>query len=85
MRDGDLVGQPGGLGAVADEVELERAEVVAVVQVEVDAAAVPLGDGEERVELADRVAVDAGRVESADVLDTLLGCLVEQLVDPRTP
>ena len=69
VRDVDLAGEAERLGAGDDELELERAELGRVVQVDVDAGAVLRGEGEDRVELADRVAVDARRVDAAEVLD----------------
>jgi hypothetical protein len=49
VADGDLAGQPQDVGPLDDQVEGEGAELAAVVQVDVEPAAVPVRDGEDRV------------------------------------
>ena len=66
VADGHLAGQAEGAGPLDDQVDGERAQLAAVVQVDVDAAAVPAGDGEDGVQVLDRPLVEAGRVEAAD-------------------
>ena len=63
---------------LGDQLELPDAERAAVVQVDVDAGAVALGEAEDDVEVPHRVAVHAGRVDPADRLDARLQRLLEQ-------
>src|SRR5262245_9717864 len=70
-------------GPVDDQLDLEAAEVAAVVEVEVDAYTVPLGEVEDRVELPDRVTVDGRRVQPTEGVDLAAGGLVEQLEHAR--
>lgn len=71
--------------ALDDQLVLERAEFAAVVQMDVDSHPAPVGDSEERVELPDRVTIDGGRVEPADVVGALRGGAVEQVEHAGTP
>ena len=50
---------------------------------DVDADAVPLGDREDRVEMARHVVVDAGRVEPADEVGAVADRVVEKIGDAR--
>lgn len=59
VADGDLAGQPQDAGPLDDQVDGEGAELAAVVQVDVEPAAVPVGDGEDRVQVLDRPVVEA--------------------------
>lgn len=83
MSDVDAALEPERLGAVEDQVELERAEIAPVVEVDVDPRAMLGGDRHDRVKLADRVAVDACGVEAADVLDAVGGGAGEQIDHAR--
>jgi hypothetical protein len=49
VADGHPAGQAEGAGALQDQVDGEGAQLATVVQVDVEAAAVPAGDGEDGV------------------------------------
>ncbi len=66
MAHGDLAGEAGRERAPGDLAELEAAERAGVVQVDVEADAMALGDREDRVEMTVEVIVDAGGIEAAD-------------------
>ena len=82
MADGHLAGQAEGAGPLDDQVDGERAQLAAVVQVDVDAAAVPVGDGEDGVQVLDRPLVEAGRVEAADQVGAGADGRLQQLGGP---
>jgi hypothetical protein len=65
MAHGDFALEAAGLGALGDRRDLSQSAFAAVVQMDVDAHAAPLGDGEDRVEMAIEVAVDADGIEAA--------------------
>ena len=66
VADRDAPARPSAARPGRDLAQLEAAERAGVVQVDVDAGAVPLGEAEDDVEMALDVAVDAGGVEPAD-------------------
>jgi hypothetical protein len=66
VADGHPAGQAEGAGPLDDQVDGERPQLAAVVQVDVQAAAVPAGDAEDGVQVLDRPTVEARRVEAAD-------------------
>ena len=74
----DLALQAGRPGALGDRTDLGQAAFAAVVQMDVDADAAALGDGEDRIEMAVEVAVDADRVEAAQKVGALGDGGVEQ-------
>lgn len=80
----DLTLQPCAQGAIDDEFDLKRTEFAAVMQVNVEANAATLRDLEQAIELTDRVAVDAGRVDAANRSRALGRGLIEQLQHPGT-
>ena len=81
MADGDAALQASGFRPRRDLAKLEAAERPRIVQVDIDADAVPLGDREDRVEMAGHVVVDAGRIESADEIGALADRVVEKIGD----
>ena len=66
MADRDLPAEPGRLGAGRDRRDRGEAGRAALVEMDVDAPAVPLGQGEDDVQVTVAVAVDADGVEAAD-------------------
>ena len=58
--------------------DLGEAAFAAVVQMDVDADAAPLGDGEDRIEMAVEIAVDAHGIEAAHQVGALGDGGVEQ-------
>ena len=79
MRDVHPAREAQRLGARDDELELEGAEVGRVVKMDVDSDAVLGGEAEDRVELTDRVAVDARGIDSAHVVDAVAGGLAHEI------
>ncbi|HEY7605729.1 MAG TPA: hypothetical protein VID07_03000, partial [Actinomycetes bacterium] len=79
MADSDLAGQAEDARPLDDEVEGEGAELTAVVEVDVEPAAVPVGDGEDGVQVLDRPVVEAGRVKAPDQVGALPGGRLQQL------
>ena len=79
MADRHAAGQAERRGAVGDHLDRQRTHLAAVVQVDVDAAAVARRDREDAVELRLRVAVDADRVEPADRFGAFAHGELEQL------
>ncbi len=71
--------QARGDGPGRDLAQLEAAEQAEIMQVDVDAGAAPLGDGEDGVEMPVNVAVDPGRVEAADQIGAVGDRGIEQL------
>ena len=78
MAHGDLALQAGRPGALGDGVDLGQTAFAAVVQMDVDAHAAPLGDGEDRIEMAVEIAVDADGIEAAQKVGALGDGGVEQ-------
>ena len=78
-----LPGEAERLGARDDELDLERAELGGIVEVDVDAGAELGREPEDRVELADRVAVDARGVDAAEVLHAAARGLAHHVEDAR--
>ncbi len=78
----DPATQPGEPSPFRDELQLPDAERAAVVQMDVDAGAVALGEAEHHVEVPYGVAVDASRIEPADHLDPVLQGRFEQFRRP---
>ena len=66
VADGDLALHSERRGAVADQLERERAELARFVEVDVDADLVALGEPEHDVEVFHRVSVEPARIEPAD-------------------
>ena len=66
MADRDAPLQPGGDRALGDVAKFRSAGLAAVMQMNVDSLAEPLGEAEHDVELTLDVAVEAGRVQPAD-------------------
>ena len=66
VADRDASLHAGGDRPFGDVAKLRSAGLAAVVQMNVDSLAEPLGEAEDDVELALGVAVEAGRVEAAD-------------------
>jgi hypothetical protein len=83
VAERDLALQSEGDGPVGHQAELPGAERAVVVQVDVDAGAVPGGQVEQRVELAHRVAVHAGGVDPAERGGATAERLVQQLQRAR--
>ena len=83
VADRDLALQARRLGASGDCQDLRQAGFAAIVQVDVDADAAALGDGEDRIEMGVEVAVDADRIEAAHEVRALRDRLVEQLLPCR--
>ena len=79
VADRDLALQAQRFGARGDGEDLRQPAFAAIVQVDVDARATALGDGEHRIEMGVQVAVDADRVESAHESRALRDRFVEQL------
>ena len=75
--------QAGRLGAVRDRRQLGDAAFAAVVQMDVDADAAAFGDGEDRIEMAVEVAVDADGIEAAQKVGALGDGGVQQLSGAR--
>ncbi len=57
--------QAGRLGAMGNRRQLGDAALAAVVQMDIDTHAAALGDGEDRIEMAVEIAIDADGVEAA--------------------
>ena len=83
VADRDVALHPARLHPFADQVELERPELAPVVQMDVDAPLVPLGQPEHLVEVAHGIPVDPGRVDAADEVGTIGESCVEQVESPR--
>ena len=66
MADGHPAGHPERGDPFGDQLERERAELAGLVEVDVDADLVALGEPEHGVEMSDRVAVEGARVDAAD-------------------
>ena len=64
-----------------DLAQFVAAERAGIVQMDVEADAMPLGDAEDRVEMALDVVVDAGGIEPADEVGALAHRRVEQVGD----
>ena len=79
MAHRDPAIQAGRLGAVRDRRQLGDAALAAVVQMDVDADAAALGDGEDRIEMAVEVAVDADGIEPAQEVGAFGDGGVQQL------
>ena len=84
MADGDAALEPRGFRPRRDLAKLEAAERPGIVQVDIDADAVSLGDRKDRVEMARHVVVDAGRVEPADEIGAFADRVVEKIGDAGT-
>ena len=74
---------PGGSHTFADQLDLERSELTTVVQVNVDAALVPLGQPEHLVQVAHRIPVDTGRVDAADEVRPIGESRIKEVESPR--
>ena len=70
-------------GALGDQLDGEATQAVGLVQMDVDADAAPLGDGEDGVEMGHRIAVDGARVDAANDVGAQRHRLVHQLRRPR--
>ena len=68
VRDVHPALEPERLGAVEDQLDLERAELSRVVQMDVDPHAVLGGESQHGVDLTDRVAVDRRGIQSTQVV-----------------
>ena len=79
VADRDLAPQAGRLRALGDREDLREAGFAAIVQMDVDANATAVSDGEDGVEMGVEVAVDADRVETTHQIRALSDRLVEQL------
>ena len=82
VADRDAAGEAERAVRAGDLAELEAAERTGIVEVDVDADAVPLGDPEDRIEMAVDVVVDAGGIESADEVGAGADRLVEEIGVP---
>lgn len=83
VGDVDALLEPEAFDAIEDQFDLEGAEVGRVVEMDVDAHAVLGGEGEDRVDLADRVAVDRSRIEPAHMIDARARRGVEEFENAR--
>ena len=79
MADDNLVLEATRLRKVGDALDRPQAELAPVVEVDVDAAIEALGEAEDDVQVALRIAVDAGGVEAADEIRTLAEGFGEQV------
>ncbi len=78
MAHRDLALHAQRLGALQDQLERERAHGAGLVQMDVERALVPVGNAEEHIERAHRVAVDRAGVEAAEHIRALRKRLAQQ-------
>lgn len=83
MTDRHPACQPERLRALADHLGNVCALLAALVQVDVDTAAVSRGDREDGVDLTLGVAVDRGRTNAADRLGSIAHCGFKQIERAR--
>ena len=84
MADGDAALQPRGFRPRRDLAKLEAPERPRIVQVDIDADTMPLGDRKDRVEVSRHIVVDAGRIEPADKIGAIADRVVEQIGNAGT-
>src|SRR5262245_42649794 len=79
MTDGDPPLQPRHAGPLADQLQLPYAERPAVMKMNIDQGAMSLGQAENAVEMAYRIAVHSRRVDPSDGIDAFVEGPAHQL------
>src|SRR5690606_6907803 len=69
------------LYSIGDQLDLKHSQFGRLVEVDVDADTVAVSNGEQTVDLANRVTVDGRRVKTSDVLDPLTCRRFQQVED----
>ena len=83
VADRDLARHAMGPAPLGDHAKLFGANLARIVEMDVDTDAAPFGDPEDGIELAGGIAVDAGRIDTADKIGALADRGIEQLDGPR--